>query len=265
MILYGLKSRLTREKPSVNPACHIPIEPDIYPHVRFPDQKEDDVGAAERRRFEELYTEHYGAVSAYVHRRTDRSDGTADVIAETFTTVWRRLGDVPRGDQARPWLYGVARRVLANHRRGESRRTALAQRLRDELAAWQPPPPGQVPHEVREAFSRLPDADRELLTLVVWEGLGAAEIATVLGCSRMAARQRLHRARKRFAAELDAADLDAVKPGTAAPGTAAPGTAAPGTAKPGATGLDAAEPGAARLDAAAHTDTPIVIFAKESA
>ncbi|MFB4263904.1 RNA polymerase sigma factor [Nonomuraea sp. GTA35] len=98
-------------------------------------------GSSRRRRFEELYTEHYGAVSAYVHRRTDRSDDTADVIAETFTTVWRRLGDVPRGDQARPWLYGVARRVLANHRRGESRRTALAQRLRDELAAWQAPTP----------------------------------------------------------------------------------------------------------------------------
>ncbi|AQZ64499.1 putative RNA polymerase ECF-subfamily sigma factor [[Actinomadura] parvosata subsp. kistnae] len=167
------------------------------------------MGAAERRRFEELYTEHYGAVSAYVHRRTDHPDDTADVLAETFTTAWRRLGDVPPGDQARLWLYGVARRVLANHRRGESRRTALAQRLRDELAAWQAPPaqapPDEVPHGVREAFARLADADREVLTLVVWEELGTAEIATVLGCSRMAARQRLHRARKRFAAELKAA------------------------------------------------------------
>ncbi|WP_346433485.1 RNA polymerase sigma factor [Nonomuraea composti] len=98
------------------------------------------MGAAERRRFEELYTEHYGAVSAYVHRRTDHPDDTADLLAETFTTVWRRLGDLPPGDQARLWLYGVARRVLANHRRGQSRRTALAQRLRDELAAWRPPP-----------------------------------------------------------------------------------------------------------------------------
>ncbi|MFC4009315.1 RNA polymerase sigma factor [Nonomuraea purpurea] len=166
------------------------------------------MGAADpRRRFEELYTEHYAAVSGYVHRRTDHPDDTADVIAETFTTAWRRLGDVPAGDAARLWLYGVARRVLANHRRGESRRTALAQRLREELAEWNDPA-GRAPAALGEAFARLSDDDRELLALVGWEELGTAEIAKVLGCSRMAVRQRLHRARKRLAAELAALDED---------------------------------------------------------
>jgi Sigma-70, region 4 len=52
------------------------------------------------------------------------------------------------------------------------------------------------------ALRRAGDADREILTLAGWEGLDAGQIAVVLGCSRNAARIRLHRARRRFAAEL---------------------------------------------------------------
>lgn len=161
-----------------------------------------------RRRFEELYTEHYAAVSSYVRRRTDHPDDIADVIAETFTTAWRRLADIPSGDRAMLWLYGVARRTLANHRRGEFRRAALTSRLREELADWTDPMTSLVPETTRAAFMRLSADDRELLSLVGWEGLGNAEIAKVLGCSRIAVRQRLHRARKRLAAELAAGDSE---------------------------------------------------------
>jgi RNA polymerase sigma factor (sigma-70 family) len=157
-----------------------------------------------RRRFEQVYAAHHAAILGYALRRTGSADDAADVIAETFLTAWRRIDDVPAGDAARPWLYGVARRVLANQRRGEQRRTALGERLRFELAAEpydREPPPGL--EGVAVAFRRLGDADREILTLAGWEGLDAGQIAVVLGCSRNAARIRLHRARRRFAAALD--------------------------------------------------------------
>ena len=66
---------------------------------------------------------------------------------------------------------------------------------------------------VREAFARLRPDDREILALAGWEGLGSDEIATVLGCSRGAARLRLHRARKRLARQLQAAGLDVARIG----------------------------------------------------
>lgn len=129
------------------------------------------------------------------------------MIAETFTTAWRRLDDIPRREEeARLWLYGVARRVLANHFRAEERRTALAARLREEAASWAVPDRTHDP--AYQAFQRLSDDDRELLSLVAWEGLSGPEIAKVLGCSRGAARIRLHRARKRLAKELAALDPD---------------------------------------------------------
>lgn len=163
----------------------------------------DDAGR--RRRFEAMYAEHHARVLGYVLRRTDSPDDAADVLAETFLVAWRRLDEAPTGDVSRLWLYGVARRVLANQRRGLRRRTELSHRVRDELA-------GRLPLQAASgegtpfaaAFRSLSDDDREVLALHGWEGLDAGEIAEVLGSSRNAARIRLHRARGRLRAALAA-------------------------------------------------------------
>jgi RNA polymerase sigma factor (sigma-70 family) len=158
-----------------------------------------------QRRFEEVYASYHGPVLGYVLRRTGNADDAADVIAETFLTAWRRLDEMPAGEAARSWLYGVARRVLANTRRGERRRSALASRLSGELApAYRTPEFTGELAEIARAFRSLPEADRELLALSAWEGLDAGQIAVTLGCSRNAARIRLHRARRRFAGRLAA-------------------------------------------------------------
>ncbi|HEX9063978.1 MAG TPA: sigma-70 family RNA polymerase sigma factor [Streptosporangiaceae bacterium] len=164
-----------------------------------------------RARFEHLYAATCGPLLGYALRRTANSDDAADVVAETFLTAWRRLDDVPAGDQARLWLYGVARNVLANYRRGERRRYELSDRLRCDLAAGYRDPEytGDLAR-LRRAFTGLAEADRELLALVAWEGLDHSELAVVLGCSRNAVRIRLHRARSRFAAALADQDDPAV-------------------------------------------------------
>lgn len=156
-----------------------------------------------RQRFDALYDDYHGPVFGYVLRRTDSSDDAADAIAETFLIAWRRLDDIPAGDQARLWLYGVARRVLANQRRGERRRSTLADRLRAEMVF----PIGEAGsaddlEALAAAFGRLRQKDREILALEGWEGLTPAQIATVLGCSGNAARIRLHRARRRLSEQL---------------------------------------------------------------
>ena len=155
-----------------------------------------------RDRFEALYEANYERVLGYALRRLDRDDA-ADVVAETFLVAWRRLDDVPAGDEARLWLYGTARRVVANQRRARRRRDRLAERARSHVAHdLQPASVDTGLEAAGAAFARLRPADRELLALVAWEGLAASEIAQVCGCSRNAARIRLHRARNRFAREL---------------------------------------------------------------
>ncbi|MDQ2895427.1 MAG: sigma-70 family RNA polymerase sigma factor [Actinomycetota bacterium] len=161
-------------------------------------------GAVRREQFEALYAEHHTHLSRYVLRRTDDSDDAADVVAEAFLVVWRRLDDAP-AENVRPWLYGVARRVLANHRRGERRRHQLAAELQSDLATRGAAPAGrEMFGELAAAFRSLSDGDREILALEGWEQLDPGEIGTVLGCSRNAARIRLHRARRRLRAAVAA-------------------------------------------------------------
>jgi RNA polymerase sigma factor (sigma-70 family) len=182
------------------------VKPDIFPDMSDRPDSPDRDDAQRRRRFEAMYAEHHARVLGYVLRRTDSADDAADALADTFLVAWRRLDDAPEGERSRLWLYGVARRVLANHRRGERRRTNLADRVRDELAGRLPlqaSPGDGTPFAA--AFCSLSDDDREVLALLGWEGLDAGEIARVLGCSRNAARIRLHRARRRLQAAL--ADL----------------------------------------------------------
>ena len=171
-------------------------------------------------RFRALYEANYRAILGYALRRAGAADA-ADVVADTFLTAWRRLADVPEGDAARLWLYGIARRVLANHRRSERRRERLAGRLREAPLAGVPEiaEPATSGGRVAEAFARLRPQDRELLALAVWERLDAGEIASVLGCSRNAARIRLHRARRRFARELERPRLKRAAPAGHVPAT----------------------------------------------
>ena len=119
-------------------------------------------------------------------------------MAETFLVAWRRLDDVP--EPALPWLFGVARRTLANSRRSSRRRDILAERLRIDLGDV---PVVPVERGLLDALQTLSVGDRELLLLTAWEGLSTGEAAAALGCSAVACRIRLHRARKRLAAALD--------------------------------------------------------------
>lgn len=147
-------------------------------------------------------------VLAYLARRVDPPGDAADLLAEVFATAWRRVDDLPADDgEAAAWLFGIARGTLANHRRGQTRRGALADRLRNHLEHRQreAAPPADDAVAVRDALSRLAPDDRELLTLIAWDGLRADEAAVVLGISATAARQRLVRARRRLRAELDPA------------------------------------------------------------
>ncbi len=152
--------------------------------------------------FRDLYELHAGSVYGYAARRSGPQEAQ-DVVAETFLVAWRRLGDIP--EDALPWLLGVARRVLANTRRGAERRSSLVSRMRLETrSSLQSDPAEEVAAKsaVLAALRRLSPAEHEALTLVAWEGLDIARAARVAGCTKAAFSVRLHRARRRLTKEL---------------------------------------------------------------
>jgi len=157
-------------------------------------------GRSALARFDALFSDHQRLILAYAIRRTPTLADAEDVAAETFSIAWRKIEAVPA--DALPWLYAVARRVLANHRRGRSRLERLTALLRvDDVPT---PMLAGEDHDgpAFAALASLPPADQELLRLVAWEDLGNQEIAVVLGVTPNAVAIRLHRARARFADAL---------------------------------------------------------------
>lgn len=158
-----------------------------------------------RERFEAAYGELYEPICGYTLRRVRHPDDAAEAIAETFATLWRRLDACPQGAELRPWLFGVARRVIANQHRGNRRRTALGERLAASVdpAAIEATGAREDTSALARAFATLKESDRELLSLVAWEGLTTEELTVALGTNRATVRLRLHRARRRLREALD--------------------------------------------------------------
>jgi RNA polymerase sigma-70 factor (ECF subfamily) len=154
--------------------------------------------------FRALYAQAYGPLRRWAQHRGITGADADDVVAEVFTIAWRRFDDIP-ADAAVPWLYGVARNVARNHARRERRRAALHRAAPRDLVAPAPDEPSDT-RVVRAALAALRDDDREVLRLVAWDGVDAAQLPIALGCSPGAARVRLHRARKRFAEAVTRAE-----------------------------------------------------------
>jgi RNA polymerase sigma-70 factor (ECF subfamily) len=162
-------------------------------------------------RFGALFEETYPAVARYAHRWGYRGADAEDLIAATFEVAWRRLEKVPEGEAALPWLLTVTRNLSRNRRRRAVNEQALARRL--EAAATTSANSRHAGEEsdgvswsrgaVDAALARLKPIDRELVLLVACDELTPAQAGRILGLRPVAARSRLHRARKRLAALLE--------------------------------------------------------------
>jgi RNA polymerase sigma-70 factor (ECF subfamily) len=163
---------------------------------------------------EEAYRTTGSAVLGYALRRSASREDALDVVAETFATAWRRRADLPVDpEEIRPWLFGIARRCLANTVRSSNRAARLGERLAaafDETGVTVPDPALRhgAAGRAHEALALLTPDDRELVALIAWEGLTPAEAADVLGIPAGTARVRLHRARLRLRVALSTPDLD---------------------------------------------------------
>ncbi len=165
-------------------------------------------------RFGSLYEAHRAALAGYCQRRV-AGDLVDEVMADVFVAAWRRVEEIPEGSEL-PWLYGVARNVVANQRRSFGRRLRLAVRVMSQRSELAPEPAVAVSAGdplVLGALATLSPSDQEVLRLRAWEDLSTAEIAVVLGISASAVSMRLSRAKRRFERALTAAGFTARRTG----------------------------------------------------
>lgn len=151
---------------------------------------------------------------SYFARRVDPTEDAADLLSQTMIVAWRRRDAIPHDEtEARMWLFGVARKTLSTYRRGALRRSALNDRLRDELSTgtsstWmggtsQSDEADYRVDALREAMAGLKVEDRDIIVLVHWDGFTLAESATLLHQRPGTTRSRYHRARERLKSRLE--------------------------------------------------------------
>ncbi|MEV8562235.1 sigma-70 family RNA polymerase sigma factor [Streptomyces sp. NPDC051917] len=157
---------------------------------------------AEAEEFRALYTAHYAAVLRYAWRRAG-AEAAPDIAGEVFTAVWQRLDQVPRSHPL-PWLYAIARNVVATYHRASERAEQLTAQsaLTHTTSARDVGIQVTEQDAVRKGWAALSENDRELLALIGWEGLSITQAAAALGCSPAVCSVRLHRARARLRRQL---------------------------------------------------------------
>ena len=155
----------------------------------------------------EFYRRHVGRIVAAGSKRFREPENVADFTAAVFLRVLESASrfDPQRGN-AVPWLYGIANHVASEERRRRFQVSLMEMRIagRDLLAdddierLERRIDASADARSVYEALDNLPEGDRRLLELIAVDGLTPAQAAGVLGISRIAARVRLHRSRRRL-------------------------------------------------------------------
>lgn len=170
-------------------------------------------------RFGLIFDRHAGEILRYAHARLG-PDLAEDVLAETFLAAFARRAryDCSRAD-ARPWLYGIAIRLIGRHQRAEQRaRRALARVPADIVMedfgdrAAERVTARQLRPRLAAALAGLRRRDRELLLLIAWAGLTYEESAQALGMPVGTVRSRLHRIRMKTRRALGGDDPAEVTP-----------------------------------------------------
>lgn len=176
-----------------------------------------------------IFDRHAAAVHAYCRARSSGSadeigESAADLVSVVFLEAWRRRRDVVlEAESALPWLIGVARRVMLHRARTVRRHRAALARLPSVDSGRVEDPADDIARrlddtrrlvDVRHAFARLRERDREVLLVCVWGGLDYAAAAVALGVPVGTVRSRLSRARARLAELADTAPPPSIVPAT---------------------------------------------------
>lgn len=157
--------------------------------------------AGDIRAFSELVRRHEVAVHGFLARRVGPGL-VEDLLADVWSAAFAGRGAYDRSwPNARPWLYGIARNVVSSRLRKDRRVEPPSPAFLDPWPAVDDRIDGAA--AVKEAVKGLPDKERDVLLLVVWEQLTVVEAAVTLGIPAGTARSRLHRARIALRERLD--------------------------------------------------------------
>jgi RNA polymerase sigma-70 factor, ECF subfamily len=168
--------------------------------------------AGDRRAFEELVHRYEGELYGYLRHYLGSAELAEDVFQQTFLQIHLRCDQFEADRKVRPWLYTVAtnqaidaqrrnrrHRVLSLDRRGGGEADEEAGALGEVLDSPTLGPAEEAEsaerrEHVRRAVEELPEATRQVVLLVYFQGLKYREAADVLDIPVGTVKSRLHAA-----------------------------------------------------------------------
>jgi RNA polymerase sigma-70 factor, ECF subfamily len=154
---------------------------------------------------EQAQREH-ARLRAFIRAQGVRSEAVDDLAQEAFLVSFRKLDEFDRSGDFGAWVRQIARRLIANGRRKESRRhQLLSDHATDFLLVIDEAESacrlGRLEHQedlsvLRDRLSKMPRQGRDLLQQRYFEDLSPGVIAGRLGQSSNQIRQTLLRLRR---------------------------------------------------------------------
>lgn len=159
------------------------------------------IASGDRRAFEELYRRTSPWLLVRLRRRCADEDVVADVLQETYLSVWRAAGSfagASTSGTAVGWLWTIAANRLVDAYRRRARQTqvpavplaeTIAPAAEDEVMA------ARVGQDMEQALLTLPPELRQVLRAMVLDGLSVRETSLLLGMPEGTVKSRARRAR----------------------------------------------------------------------
>ena len=159
--------------------------------------------------FEYLYQSRVTKISRYVQAILSNTAAAEETVAEVFITAWRKLSKLREPERFDSWLY----RIAHNHSMDSLRKRRDTEPLEKRAMLKPDPNPRNCPQGsleisaseqiIKEALLRLPDDQREVITLRFLAEMSHSEVALQLGKSEEAVRALQYRGLKTLKARMN--------------------------------------------------------------
>ena len=157
--------------------------------------------------FEDIAEELSGPLRRYLERLVGNRATADDLLQETLLKIARNLPGFEGRSSVKTWAFTIATRVATDHLRRPQNRARITE-VDDDLQVLEPDSDQRIVIDemnscVREVIDTLPEDYRTAMVLHDLEGLTAAQVAEIVGCSLPTAKARIHRARRRLREALN--------------------------------------------------------------
>ena len=166
--------------------------------------------------FQELIERNHSRVIGLAYRFVGSRAEAEDLAQEVFLRIYRARRTYRPTAKFSTWMFRIAANVSLNALRDRARRrddVSIGQLSGEDRGPFTVPDPevpapdhrmgrSELEQKVREAISELPEKEQIAVVLNKYEGLSYADIARTLGCSTMAVKSLLARARENLKERL---------------------------------------------------------------